>query len=299
MKIFGAGMSGLMAAMANPNAIVYEKNGPEIRNHEALLRFRSEEVSKLTGIKFKEVKVIKSIWSQGKEQFPSPRLVSMYSKKNTGKRENRSIMNLEPVTRFIAPNNFQELLIEECKNRINFNYEITEEDYKTEENIISTLPLSVNAKMLGYDFKTEKNFNVIYVNKYEVENCDMNCTIYYPDLDLSVYRASIVGGVLIVESNEKLKIEDLKVVMQSYYIWPSELNCKLNNHEQPMGKLSGLNDSERRMMIYKMSHDHGVYSLGRFALHKNILLDDVAKDIRVIKEMMMDDTYGVSIKDRV
>jgi hypothetical protein len=52
-------------------------------------------------------------------------------------------------------------------------------------------------------------------------------------------------------------------------------------------------------MIYTMSHDHGVYSLGRFALHKNILLDDVAKDVRVIKEMMNDDSYGVSTRGRV
>ena len=48
-----------------------------------------------------------------------------------------------------------------------------------------------------------------------------------------------------------------------------------------------------------MSHDHGVFRLGRFALHKNILLDDVAKDIRVIKAMMADDSYGVSTMGRV
>lgn len=310
MKIFGAGLSGLIAAMANPKAIVYERNGPEFQGHHALLRFRSMAVSDITGVKFKKVKVIKSIWSNGRECKPSPRLVALYSKKNTGCYENRSIMDIETVERYIAPDDFHHRLVKDCEDRINFNYQLKKSDFiqsehtLLKEDIISTLPLSINAKMLGYNFDTERNKSVIYVNKFEIKNCNMYSTVYYPDEKTSVYRASLTGNILIIESKKPIHKDrtdscEISNVFVSMGIMDSENNVLLENYAQPMGKLSEVNDSERRVMIYNMSHDHGVFSLGRFALHKNILLDDVARDIRVIKEMMADDSYGNSTRDRV
>jgi hypothetical protein len=300
MKIFGAGLSGLIGAMANPKAVVYERNKRDFQGHQALLRFRTNDVSEITGIKFKEVNVIKAIWSDGKERQPTPRLVAQYSKKNTGCYENRSIMDIKTVKRYIAPDDFLQRLIKDCEDRIYFDYEITERDFiQSRVDIISTLPLSVNAKMLGYEFNTERNKSVIYVNKFKIQNCDMYTTIYYPDDSTSVYRASITGNTLIIESKATINIDDVELVMLSMGLYLNSVDEVLTNFKQPMGKLSQVNDSERRVMIYTMSHDHGVYSLGRFALHKNILLDDVAKDVRVIKEMMNDDSYGVSTRGRV
>lgn len=302
MKIFGAGLSGLIVAMANPKAIVYERQPKEFQGHHALLRFRSMAVSDITGIKFKKVKVIKSIWSDDKECQPTPRLVAMYSKKNTGCYENRSIMDIDTVERYIAPDNFLQLLIEECHERINFEYELSKDDFilaeDWKEDIISTLPLSVNAKMLGYEFNTKSKKSVIYVNKFKIENCCMYNTVYYPDDMTSIYRASVTGSSLIVESKATINWADISLVLNSMGLSACDVSQTLENHVQPMGKLTEVNDSERRMMIYKMSHDHGVFSLGRFALHKNILLDDVAHDIKVIKAMMKDDSYGISTRNR-
>ena len=123
--------------------------------------------------------------------------------------------------------------------------------------------------------------------------------MYYPDSDTSVYRASLTGDVLIIESKATINFADKRIVLDSMGLSEATFDVLLENHIQPMGKLSSVNDNERRVMIYKMSHDHGVFSLGRFALHKNILLDDVAKDVRVIKSMMQDDSYGISTRDRV
>lgn len=302
MKIFGAGLSGLIAAMANPKAIVYERQDENFQGHHALLRFRSRAVSDITGIKFKKVNVIKAIWSDGKERQPSPRLVAQYSMKNTGCYENRSIMDIKTVERFIAPDDFLQQMIEDCKERINFGYSVNDNDFNGnygEEDIISTLPLSFNAKMLGYDFETESKKSQIFVNKFHIDNCDMYTTIYYPDESTSVYRASITGSTLIVESKATINFIDVQLVLESLGIDGNGVDEILTNHAQPMGKLSAVNDNDRRVMIYNMSHDHGVFSLGRFALHKNILLDDVARDIRVIKEMMNDDSYGISTRDRV
>lgn len=304
MKIFGAGLSGLIAAVANPKAIVYEKNDEKFQGHHALLRFRTNAVSEITGIKFKKVRVIKAIWSEGKERRPTPRLVAQYSMKNTGAYENRSIMDVDTVERYIAPDNLLQRLIEESYERINFNYNLDKDDFihhKLEKNpaIISTLPLSINARMLGYNFETKSKKSSIFVTKFKIANCDMYCTVYYPDTSTTVYRASITGNSLIIESKDKVKQSDIATVMTSMGLSYNGCDEILTNHSQPMGKLTGVNDDERRVMIYKMSHDHGVFSLGRFALHKNILLDDVAKDIRVIKAMMNDDSYGISTRDRV
>jgi len=298
MKIFGAGLSGLIAGVANPRAKIYEKGDYGTQGHQALLRFRTNAVSDMTGIKFKKVKVIKAIWSNGAERQPSPRLVALYSHKNTGHFENRSIMDIKTVERFIAPDNFHQLLVDECEDRITYEHAVDKDDFKSDENIISTLPLSFNAKMLGYDFPTEKNMSKIYVTRVIVDNCDMYTTVYYPDDDISVYRASITGKTLIIESKDEIDNEYLGIVLKSMGLDSSIIEIEMGNHIQPMGKLSDVNDSERRVMIYKMSHDHGVFSLGRFALHKNILLDDVAHDIRVVKAMMADDSYGVSTRGR-
>lgn len=305
MKIFGAGMAGLLAGIADPRAIIYEKNKKPVQQHQALLRFRTKDVSDLTGIKFKKVRVIKAIWSDGKECQPSPRLIAMYSSKNTGCYENRSIMDIDSVTRYIAPDNFYDLLVKECEDRINFGREIIKDDFvsKREKDIISTLPLSFNASMLGYDFKTDKNQTVIYVSTFLIQNCDMYATVYYPDSTTPIYRASITGNRLIIESKDKIIDLDLDIdmnmIIDSFGLKNGGLSILLKNHVQNIGKITSINDSERRIMIYKMSHDHGVFSLGRFALHKNILLDDVAQDIRVIRAMKNDDTYGISIMDRV
>lgn len=306
MKIFGAGLSGLIAGIANPKAQIFERNKfGGVQGHQALLRFRDMSVSDMTGIKFKKVKVIKSIWYDGQERQPSPRLVAMYSHKNTGCYENRSIMDIKTVDRYIAPDNFHELLVKECEDRIIYEYLIDESDFANDErhnhrrcDIISTLPISINAKMLGYEFNTERNKSRIFVTRIEIEDCDMYTTVYYPDPMTPVYRASVTGKTLIIEAKSIILDDDIATVIDSMGLSNARYKIVLDNHVQPMGKLSEVNDSERRMMIYKMSHDHGVFSLGRFALHKNILLDDVSKDIRVIKAMMKDDSYGVSTMGR-
>ena len=59
MDIVGTGLSGLIAAHIWPNANVFELSPSPIEQHKALLRFRSDVVSQVTGIEFKRVKVRK------------------------------------------------------------------------------------------------------------------------------------------------------------------------------------------------------------------------------------------------
>ena len=301
MKIFGAGYAGLIAGSYNNKAIIYEKNKEPVKNHHAVLRFKTDKVSSITGIKFTKVIVHKAIWSNGKEVKPTPRLNSLYSMKNTGCYENRSILNIDSCVRYIAPSNFFEMLNEDLKDRIIFGQEISKEDYFSKEDVISTLPLKMNMQMLGLEpLETNDSIHEIFINTFTIKNCNMFASIYYPTEETSAYRASITGDELIVESKEKLLNRDLLIVLESLGVKADYITDKIKNFSQKMGKMTAINDSERRVAIYTMSHDFCVYSLGRFALHKSsILLDDVCNDIKVIKEMMMDDSYGISTRNRI
>ena len=64
MNIIGAGLTGCLAAYAFKDAVIHEYL-KEPRVHKAVLRFRTDEVSKLTGIPFKKVLVHKAVSVSG------------------------------------------------------------------------------------------------------------------------------------------------------------------------------------------------------------------------------------------
>ena len=102
--IVGAGLAGLIAAHAWPQATVLEAAPKPRAGHRALLRFRSEAVGRLTGIEFRRVTVRKGIWADGAYQHPAIRWANLYAQKVVNRLAgDRSIWNLETSERFIAP----------------------------------------------------------------------------------------------------------------------------------------------------------------------------------------------------
>jgi hypothetical protein len=79
-----------------------------------VLRFTTDTISKMTGIPFKKVCVEKSIWFDGNEHAPTPRMTNLYSFKVLGQIKARSIMNTSSEVRFIPPPNFVSLLARSC-----------------------------------------------------------------------------------------------------------------------------------------------------------------------------------------
>jgi len=119
--IIGAGLAGLLAARHFKNIPIFEA-GPLKENHQALLRFRTTKVAELTGIKFKEVQVRKSIWTGDRHIDKCDiQAANAYSIKTLGKIiDGRSIWKLDPVTRYVAPKDFFWMLASECENRIEY-----------------------------------------------------------------------------------------------------------------------------------------------------------------------------------
>ena len=296
MIILGAGLTGLIAACNFQNAIVYEKNSDSALNHKALLRFRSPAVGENLGIEFKKVNVKKAIYHNGSFVQPNISLCNMYSDKVSGNVSDRSIWNIKTVDRWIAPENLHEQLAERCKGRIKYNVEV---DYlpKKDEKIISTIPMNIIAGITGIKNSFKFEYKKIIVERYKIEKCDVYQTIYFPSTDRRIYRASITGDILIIESTyfgDNLQPTMSEEISKIFNVTIKE---KLNVVSQNFGKISPIPDIERKEFIRLLTVNHNILSLGRFAIWKNILLDDVIQDINVLKKLIHMGDYDIMKKN--
>lgn len=279
--IIGAGLAGLIAAHAWPNATVIEASKKPSANHRALLRFRCDSVSRLTGIEFKQVRVHKGIFGEQGFTAPSIQAANMYSRKVLGRIADRSIWNIDPVDRFIAPDSLYEQLVESVGNRIVWNERA---DFSRLTDCVTTAPLPVTMHALGI-VAPEVAFEraPIFVKRWKLPRADVYQTIYYPGANTPLYRASITGDTLIAEYVD-VGHESVELLEQSFGI---DLSCaeQMEAVEQKYGKIAAIDDATRKQLLFRITHEHGLFSLGRFATWRNILLDDVVDDIAVIKRL--------------
>lgn len=293
-RIVGAGLAGLLAAHAWPGIPILEAMH-EREAHRALLRFRTEAVSRLTGIPFRQVTVRKGIWYRGEFRPPSIRLANDYSNKVVGEIvPDRSIWSLEPVTRYVAPESLYAQLIEYAGDRIQWG-KPDDFEFGNQSPIISTVPLPIVMAAIDMPPLTLRRAS-ISVTRYRVARCDAFQTVYYPDPKIGLYRASLTGDTLIIEraaGSEPLELENDAIRLAFGVDWDRALF--IDNTEQKYGKIIPLPAEVRKAVLFRLTHDHGIYSLGRFATWRNILLDDVVDDIAVIRRLLQsDDKYDVA-----
>lgn len=287
MKIIGAGLSGLIAAHAFPKAAVFEASPAPRAAHGALLRFRSDAVSNLTGIEFKKVTVQKGIWSEGVFREPNIRLCNLYAQKVIGAITSRSIQDISPVTRFIAPENFYERLLERVGDRVKWGQAATGFDGVS----LSTIPLPLTLGLCamaheGLEFKRA----AISVCRFRVPGADIHQTIYFPDESVHIYRASMTGSLLIVESTiGGNPFDEVAEVIKAFGFRRGI--STLDENQQEYGKIASIQEPKRKALLLQLTQRHNVYSIGRFAIWKNILLDDVVKDLTVVRRMMESSAY--------
>lgn len=294
MIIVGAGLAGLIAGHVFPAASIIERDPkPEDGAHKALLRFRTDAVGLLTGIPFRRVTVHKGIWYRGAFVQPTIELANWYSHKVTGQYLDRSIWDLAPVDRFIAPEDFYERMVRTCGRRIKWEHDI-QYDYADEprqsiecETIVSTIPLHVAANLWlpRPESPIEFNYAPISVRRWRLPNTNVHQTIYFPDESTNTYRASITGSLLIVESMAEEDSMGLGEVLGAFGITAPAVD-PLGAVRQSYGKIAPIEERLRRQMIYRLTSEAGVYSAGRFGVWKNLLLDDVLADLLKIRTMI-------------
>ena len=281
--IIGAGLAGLIAAHAWPTARVLEAAAQPRAGHRALLRFRSEAVGRLTGIEFRRVRVRKGLWAEGAFRDPSIRWANSYSKKVLGALVGeRSIWSLDPVDRFIAPDDFYERLVEAVGPRVAWNTTAT---LPQREPVVSTAPLPLVLGELALDAPVEFRREPIHVTRWRVPNSDVFQTVYFPERYLNVYRASITGDTMIAESMFALEETDEEEIGRAFGVDLDDCE-RLESVEQKYGKIAPVDDAVRKQLLFQLTHEFNIFSLGRFATWRNILLDDVVDDITQIKKLM-------------
>jgi hypothetical protein len=297
IHIVGAGMAGLVAAHAfrrNFAPVVLEAQDALPNNHEALLRFRSEAVSRTCGISFRSCKVRKTIYYRDNfYQQANVLLANMYSEKVIGRIQDRSIWDLEDCTRYIAPSDFLGRLSEPLK--VAYDRKLTEIDQfqrlAVDGPVVSTVPMPIMMKMVGWSDMPKFDALPIWSIQLSIEApvVDVHQTAYFPDPTLGYYRASLVGSRLIIEFVEEPLPECLeKVIFKILQLFGIERarftvgDLKLHR----FGKIAPIDDDLRREFIYTLTRQFGVYSLGRFATWKPLLLDDVVGDCAIIERLI-------------
>ena len=289
MIIAGAGLAGLIAGniFRNYSPRIIEMQSSLPSNHKAILRFRDHSVSKATGIEFKKVKVRKAIAYKGEWLSRSnPKVANLYSIKVTGKVQSRSCWNLNDDERFLSPDDF----IMRIAKGLKINYsETLHKSMFDGQPIISTIPMPAMMDIVGWKDKPEFPYRSIWscwcnIKDYDVQ---VNQTIYYPDLKDPYYRASLLGNKLILEYNQEpwQSREDVISVLSNDFGIDTEVT-DLHVKKQKYGKISAIDDNLRKEFLYYLTREFNVYSLGRFATWKQIILDDVVDDAGKIMKLI-------------
>lgn len=305
MYILGAGLAGLLAAniFRKSDPLVVESQFSLPNNHSAVLRHRDHKISEATSIPFKKVKVIKAVNHFGKiTTIPTPQICNLYSQKVTGKLLGRSISNLDPVTRYIAPKDFVSQLATGVD--IQYGRKVTKEwilSLSKSVPIISTIPMPVMMNMglvdpivpVAFEYKS-----IDVLHTYIGQNCDLYQTVYYTNPKLGLYRLSITGNKVMAEfvfddysmPNEKHDVHDANEYISHFLErdFGIQLDKDTNwiKSENKYGKITDIDNSVRKQFIYDLSQQYRIYSLGRFATWRNLLLDDVYDDLMAIQNLM-------------
>jgi hypothetical protein len=297
MKIYGAGLAGLLAAtmLRRYRPVIHEAQPSLPHNHEALLRFRTDDVSRVTGIPFRKVRVLKGICDQDGivHTTPNLRFSNQYALKVTGEIIDRSIMNLDPAERFIAPPNLIAQLAEGLRIEYNSSMSWHWQGNETEPTI-STIPMPALMSMAGWD-APKFNFRTITTITADIISppIEVYQTLYYPGEE-AWYRCSITGNHLIIEimgahDNDVHYIQNALRNVTSDFGMSQYNEIEFDNVDlktQSYGKIAPIDNNIRQQFILAMSDRYGIYSVGRYATWRNILLDDVVNDVRQVEKFI-------------
>lgn len=299
LVIIGGGVAGAVASgffkYLSPQVFEATNSDP-LENHNAIMRFESNAIPMILGVPATSVKVTKNIYYQGNVYAnPEIRFSNMYSKKVIDKLSKRSIDNLQTEQRFILTKkikinniNYNHKLVGKDRNNLIFMHK--EQFIKIPYDVcISTIPMPrllemdvFNLNMLNY---TATN---IYTAKYnlctKIDN-SLCQTIYFPDNDLGVYRASIVNGEMLIESVSRIKHREVEIVLESFGLVDSDIEFVSSNSNK-LGKIYTEKDIERRKIIMQLTDEFNIYSFGRYAIWKSIRADDLISDLHKIKNML-------------
>lgn len=305
IKIIGGGLAGLLAAYhlsKKYSVTLLEKKEKLDNNHSALLRFK-EDTFDFIPIELEKAEIHKAIYYKGDLYTESNiKFNNLYSQKVTGTLGIRSINNLEVGTRFIPPRDFFERVLEKCQSRevkILTNQNIDANYMKDRDSIyISTIPLPFMLELCGICYDKDNFFRSSPINTLNMDvpseyKSTVHQTIYFPESTETAYRISIIGDRITAEYNPSLVAsyssmeieESIKAqVLRAFGLNLSYRKVNETFSSQKFGKIVAVDNEIRKNMIYNLTKQTGIFSLGRFATWRQIMINDVIKDIIKIEK---------------
>jgi hypothetical protein len=276
--------------------VVLERQPELPNNHHAVLRFRSEEVSRALNIPFRRVRVFKSC-----DEADPVRAAILYAMKVTGRYEVRSLIDLSPCDRFIAPPD----LVEQMARGMDIHYGVDSgapDREHHDEPWISTIPMPALMDLLDYPGERPAFVSVPgWTVTATVADCDMFVTRYLTKPNQSPYRISITGDQLIVEGSGMLPTAPTPEGIAwkaglELGVAPSSISGCVA-HESRYMKIGRLSASDRNLassFMFWATAEHNVYSLGRFATWRaGLLMDDLVQDVRKIEGWINSSPYDI------
>lgn len=305
MKIIGtSGVSVLLAAqvMMRHKPVVYLSDTNLSNHHSAVLRFKSDAISKFLNIPFKEVIISKAISYRGKLYNESSiGFQNMYSQKVTGKVINRSIGSMESDVRYVAPDNFFECL--QIGLNIKLGCNLIDEAFNRDFNepVLSYIKMPNMMKKVNeigdiHIDIPEFKYSPVYTVNVKILDPEVSVyqTIYYPGSEM-YYRASITKNNLIIEYIKRPSDEDItndiKVILEEGFKIKSYTLDTFKFNELPVGKMSPIDDEIRCQFIYDLTTRYNIYSFGRNGIWRSIRLDQLFSDIHKIDRMISSNNY--------
>lgn len=310
--IIGAGMAGLLAARMlkarGHHPVVLEAQSSLPNNHHAVLRFRSNVVSEVTGIPFTKVNMIKCT-----VPYRNPVAEALaYSYKATGTYStDRSISSGTTMAeRWIAPNNFIAQMAEgldiKYSQFLKFDGLYGFDLYGFGEDghpIISTIPMPKLVPLLNYKHLGGNDFHYHegMVAKAYIKDCYAFASLYVPDPEYpAITRISITGDELTVELKKYHTIDEatgcIADALNLFGIEGGPQACyeahlgqgKVQVYHQHYSKIEPIDDDQRKRFISWATDQRNIYALGRFATWRpGLLLDDLVNDIKRIEQWIV------------
>lgn len=297
--ILGSGISGLICANYFKGYTIFEKANSLTANHKALFRFKSDLLSKMLNLKpLRKVKVRKSIYCDGKfYNEPNIAFSILYSKKVSNFISDRSIWSSDgsSVDRYIPDYD----LIGDLAALVNIEYGKNVSSIKNSRiffedggsvkynTIISTIPLANLLQIT--DIVCEEKFcsKNIFVNTIYLKNCDIDHTIYIVCENDPIYRISFVKNKIIFESVAPIGMDSINKFLRVLHIDESfvvDLGC--DNFVHVHGKMFDINSSNIKSLLLFLTEKFNIYSAGRYAIWRNIMVEDLISDLLKLKELM-------------
>lgn len=306
MKIFGAGITGLIAAnmFRSHNPVVYEIKDELPDNNGEPIHFRSDEISWATGMPFKKVQFQKNIFSDGRlHDKCNIKMANAYSRKANAAISGRTIWNLDSECRYIPPNDFikqisagVDIELNRGLGRDTLAMQLRNiNDGNNMLPIISTIPMPSLMHCADWkkpDFKYSPTFSLTCELDFP---CDVYQTIYFPDAETDLYRASIIGNKFIAEFMEPLE-KDGEVDFKEMIIMLLDKAFGINAYELDIineksamryyGSIYNDHVDETEAFIMAMTDKYGIYSLGESATWQYLCFDKVISDCHAIGHLI-------------